>query len=188
VAGHEGHGAGNAAVGEGDARRGRRREPGGHARHHAPGDAGLGQRRRFLAAAAEHEGVAALQPHHPQPGAGAGDQPNVDRGLRQRRDTFPFAYRHDLGAGPHQPQHGPPRESIVQHEVGTPQRLRGAQGEQARVAGPGATNHTSPGRGPSPDARAELYSTTLIRSSREIRLTESRFRLSQSTSVFLENG
>ena len=54
--------AGHVAVGDGDPRGGRRRGRARHAGHHLHGDAGRRAREHLLAASAEHERVAALQP------------------------------------------------------------------------------------------------------------------------------
>ena len=51
-------------MGHRDAGVGGHRDRGADAGHHLEGDAGLRQRQGLLAAAAEHERVAALEPHH----------------------------------------------------------------------------------------------------------------------------
>ena len=72
------------AVGERDLRRGggaeRRGDAGDDLDRHARGAAGLG----FLAAAAEHERIAALEAHDVAPGERLAHQQRVDRVLRQR--------------------------------------------------------------------------------------------------------
>ena len=45
----------------------------GNTGHHPEGNSGGHQRQRFLAAAAENEGIPALQPHHPFSSAREGD-------------------------------------------------------------------------------------------------------------------
>ena len=55
----------------------------GDAGHHVALDAGGAAGLQLLAAAAEHERIAALQPHHLQALAGEGDQQLVDVVLRQ---------------------------------------------------------------------------------------------------------
>ena len=67
VAGDERDRAGDVALRHGDARVGGRRDAGGHAGHDLELDAGRAQRLGLLAAAAEDERVAALQPHDPRP-------------------------------------------------------------------------------------------------------------------------
>ena len=64
VAGDEGDGAGQVAVRDRDARVGGRGDPGGDARARPRRHARGAQRLGLLAAAPEHERVAALQPHH----------------------------------------------------------------------------------------------------------------------------
>ena len=58
-----------------------RREPGGDPRNDAEGDAGAGERQRFLAAAPEHERIAALEAEHAAARARELDQPFADVGL-----------------------------------------------------------------------------------------------------------
>ena len=64
VTGHEGDALRQAAVGEGQSRARRRAERRGDAGHHGVGDAVRLQDLEFLAAAAEHERVTALQARH----------------------------------------------------------------------------------------------------------------------------
>ena len=69
VAGDERHAAGELAVRDRDAGVGGRGDAGRHAGHDLERDAGLAQHERLLAAAAEHERVAALEAHDAPPGA-----------------------------------------------------------------------------------------------------------------------
>ena len=69
VAGDERDAAGEVAVGDGDAGVRGRGDAGGDPGHDLEVDPGLAQPQRLLAAAAEHERVAALQPHDPLAGA-----------------------------------------------------------------------------------------------------------------------
>ena len=55
----------------------------GDAGHDLEGDPGVGERFRLLPPAAEHEGIAALQPHHFAAFACQADQQVVDALLRQ---------------------------------------------------------------------------------------------------------
>ena len=73
MAGHERHAGREAAVGDRNARICRRRNARGDPGHDLEIDVSLAQRQRLLAAATEHERVAALQAHHLAPGAGALD-------------------------------------------------------------------------------------------------------------------
>ena len=85
VAGDEGDAAGQLPVRDRDARVRRRGDPGGHAGHDLELDARLAQHERLLAAAAEHQRIAALEPHHPPPGAPVLDEQPVDLLLRHLR-------------------------------------------------------------------------------------------------------
>ena len=73
VAGDEHAGLGMVAMGERNAGTRRTAQRRGDAGHDLDGDAGCGQRLDLLAAAAEHERIAALQPHHALAGAGQRD-------------------------------------------------------------------------------------------------------------------
>jgi hypothetical protein len=66
------------AVGDGDAGGLGGGDRGADAGHELVGDAGLAQDLGLLAAAAEHHGVAALEPDDPQAGAGLVEQEAVD--------------------------------------------------------------------------------------------------------------
>ena len=70
---------------DGNPRVRRRRHAGGHAGNDLEGHARRGQRLGLLAAAPEHERVAALQPHHPLARPGQLDEQPVRLLLRQRR-------------------------------------------------------------------------------------------------------
>ena len=78
VAGREGDGACRPAVRQRDARIGRRRDGGGDAGDDDEGDAGVDERFGLFAAAAEDEGIAALQAHHDLPLPGALDEERVE--------------------------------------------------------------------------------------------------------------
>ena len=80
----QGDRAREATVGDGDAGVGARRDARGHARHDLEGDPRLGQPLGLLAAASEHERVAALQPHHPLAGLRAFDHQLLGLRLRHR--------------------------------------------------------------------------------------------------------
>ena len=84
VAGDERDRRRGVAVRDRDARVGGRRHAGRHAGHDLERHARRGQRLRLLAAAPEHERVAALQPHDAPAGAAELDEQRVDLLLRQR--------------------------------------------------------------------------------------------------------
>jgi hypothetical protein len=86
-------------MGHWDARVGRRRDPRRYPRHHLEADAGGGERLRLLAAAAEHERVAALQAHDPVPGSSELDELRVDLLLRGSRCPRLLAHVAELGVG-----------------------------------------------------------------------------------------
>ena len=84
VAGDDGERGGQAPVGDRDAGVGGHGDRRGDAGHHLEGDAGRGQGQRLLAAPAEHERVAALEPHHGLAGPAPVDEQGVDRVLVDR--------------------------------------------------------------------------------------------------------
>ena len=85
MAGEEGDGVVDVAVRDRDAGVGEAADAGGDARDDAERHAGLDQRQRLLAAAAEHEGIAALEPQHALALARQLDQAARDVGLLGRR-------------------------------------------------------------------------------------------------------
>ena len=72
AAADHGEPGGDAAVGDGNAGVGGGGDGRGYARHDRKGYAAAGEGQGFLAAAPEHEGVAALEPGYGQTGLGAG--------------------------------------------------------------------------------------------------------------------
>ncbi len=87
-------GQGNPAVG--GAAQGR-----GYAGHHLEGNPGLLEPGDLLPAPAEHEGIAALQPHHPLPLPGQAHQQVVDLVLGQGVAVGSLAHEHPLGVPAH---------------------------------------------------------------------------------------
>ena len=138
MAGDEGDGAGPAAVGQRQAGVGRRPQRRRHAGNDLVIDAGLGQRFRLFAAAAEHERVAALEADHAPAGAGrldhlqmdAGDALGMAAGQLIDADQLRLFRRVFQQTGGH--------ETVVQNQIGLGQALDGAEGEQTGVARPGA--------------------------------------------------
>ena len=90
------------------------------------GDAGFLERERFLAAAAEHERVAALEAHDALAALGRADHQAVDAVLIDRvpagalADVEPLRLRREL----EQPLRD---ERVVEHEVGLAQPARAAR-------------------------------------------------------------
>ena len=107
----------NAGVGEAA-------DPGGDARHHPERHAGRGQRQRLLAAAPEHERIAALQAQDAQARPGEIDQALVDPELGRARPPGALADRLEGGRRPGERQDLGRDQGIVQDHVGAA-RARG---------------------------------------------------------------
>jgi hypothetical protein len=137
VTGHDHEARGHSPVRHRDARQRGRRDRRRHAGDHLARDAGARQRQRLLAAAAEHERVAALEPHHLQPAARVLDQQAVQHLLLDRRPTGPLADVEPARARRQLP-HLLRGQRVVEDEVGLGQPPRPAHREQIRVAGAGA--------------------------------------------------
>ncbi len=89
---------------------------------------------RFLGAAAENEGIAALQPHHGPAGPAEPHQHVVDLFLRHRMEARLLA---DIDAGRAVPDRGEDavrHEAIVHDDLSLPDYPRRLQGEQFRIA------------------------------------------------------
>ena len=112
-------------MGDRDAGVGRSGDGRRHARHHLEGDAVAGQLQRFLAAAPEDEGVAALEPRHPQPGLRLFDQQGVDAVLRQLLLPSRLAREHPLGGRRRVVQQRRVRQPVVDDDVRPPPAPRG---------------------------------------------------------------
>ncbi len=131
----ERHRRGRVPVRHGNPRVRRRRHTGGHAGNDLEGHAGRGQRLGLLAAAPEHEGVAALQPHHPLAGPGQLDEQPVRLLLRQRRRARLLADVAELGVGPRALERALRDEAVVEDRVRRGDQLERPARHQARVAG-----------------------------------------------------
>ena len=129
--------AGELAVGHRDPGVGRSGDAGGHARHDLELDARLPQHQRLLAAATEHQRVAALEPHDPAPGAAVLDEQPVDLRLRHLRPAALLADVDELGIRARVPQRLRRDQAVVEDDVGRGDQLDRADGEQAGVARPG---------------------------------------------------
>ena len=138
VAGDEGDRGGVVAVGDRDARVGGGRDAGGDAGHDLELDPGLAQRFALLAAAAEDERVAALQPHHALAGPRRLDQPLADLLLRHRGHPGLLADVDQLGVLARPVERSRRDQPVVVDRVGV-----GDQVERALVISPG-----SPGPAP----------------------------------------
>ena len=160
VAGDEGDRGGVVAVGDRDAGVGAGRDAGRDPRHDLELDPGLAQRLALLAAAAEDERVAALQPHHALARPRRLDQPLADLLLRHRGHAGRLADVDQLGVLA-RPVERPRRDQpVVVDRVGRADQLQRARRHQPRIAGPGADEVDESGRAltplrlPAPQLRA----------------------------------
>ena len=96
------------------------------------GTSGLGQMLAFLAAAAEHEGIAALEAQHALAGLGEFDQAEGNIVLDGRRLAAALAGIFEFGAGPDPAQDVRVDQGIVDHDVAG---LHGVVAEQRHEAG-----------------------------------------------------
>ena len=138
VAGHEHAGLRVVAMGEGNARIGRRADRRGNARADLKRDPLRGERFDLLAAAAEHEGIAALETQHPLALLGELDQQRADLALRQFVVVRLLADIDALRLAPHEVHHARVGEPVVEHDVGLLHEAQGAEGQKIGIAGPRA--------------------------------------------------
>ena len=106
----------------------------GDAGHDLEGDAGLAQRRHFLAGAPEDERIAGLQPHDAAAGRGLAHEERVDLVLAGRMGALALA---DIDALRVAAAHGDDRlrhQPVVHDDVGFLQDALGAQRQQVRRA------------------------------------------------------
>ncbi len=130
-------------VGDRDAQRRRRGQPGRDPRDDVDGDTGGVERREFLAAAPEHERVAALEPHHAIARARFANQKLLDERLRRRATTAALAHR-DEARGRTSHREDPGRNQVVmQHDVGSGEGTYRLQGEKLGITGSGADEHNT---------------------------------------------
>ncbi len=117
-----------------NARKPCRRDRRAHAGHHLERDAGLGQGDRFFGSAAEHEGIACLQPYDTAPALRGPDEQAVNRLLAHPAAAGPLAHREAPGLRP-SGQRLPIGQRVVEHDVRLGDALGRADGPQRRVAG-----------------------------------------------------
>ncbi len=133
VPGSEGERAGRGAVGQRNARIGCTGEGRRHAGHDFAGDARLAAGRRLLAAAAEHERIAAFQSHHAPALAREADDERIDLvlrhagGARRLADVDPHRI-----AGRHR-KHLLKNQPVVQDRLRLAEEPRGAQDQEVRA-------------------------------------------------------
>ena len=138
VAGDEHRAVRVVAVGERDAGVGGRAQCGGDAGHHFKRNARFAQGFQFLAAAPEHERVAALEPHHAFARTGMAHQQEVGFLLRHAAAAGALAHADFVGIAPHQIQHRIRHQRVVQHHVGFLNALQAFEREQPGIARPRA--------------------------------------------------
>ena len=138
VASDEPHGLRPIAVRQRDAGVGGATQPRRHAGNHLEVDAELAQGLDFLAAPPEDEGVAALQPHHPSPSLGAGQQHRVDFGLPDAVEGSPLADIDALGVAAAARQDGRRHQVVVIDDVRPLQCVQRLQREEVRITRSGA--------------------------------------------------
>ena len=100
----------------------------------AIGDLGLAQRLDFLAAATEHEGVAALEAHRTLPGAGGFDQQSVDRVLADAGLADAAADGNARGIAAGAIENLGRDQLIVKNHIGILQRAQRLDRQQVRIA------------------------------------------------------
>ena len=106
------------AMGQRDAGVGEAADPGCDPRHDPERHAGRGQRERLLAAAPEHERIAALETQHAQAGARELDQALVDPELRRSRPSGALADRLEARGRAGERQDLRRHQGVVQDDVG----------------------------------------------------------------------
>ena len=152
MAGDEGDGLRRIAMRQRDLRRGRNAQRRRDAGNDLDLDALGAQRLDLFSAAAEDEGIAALEPHHPLAGAGRSHQPAMDLALRNRMFAPGLADGHDLRRRVGQVENLRAHQPVGEDHLGGTDRPQGLQGEQFRVARAGATSQTLPcGADPPPE-------------------------------------
>lgn len=137
VAGDEDHGLGMVAMGQWNAGVSGAAAGGGDAGDDLEGDALLHQCFDLLAAAAEDEGIAPLEPHHALAFAGQPDQQPVDLVLRQRVLAARLAGVDARGIDARQAHDIGRYEAVVDDDIGFLERSQSLEGKQIRIAGAG---------------------------------------------------
>ena len=138
VRGEEGDAGRFVTVGERHLEIGGAAEPGGDAGNDRIGDAGRAQRFDLFAAAAEHEGIAALQPHHALAGLRGLDHALVDGVLADAGLADAAADRNARGVAADAVENFRRDQLVVEDDVGILQRAQRLDGEKIGIAGTGA--------------------------------------------------
>ena len=121
-------------------------ERSGDAGNDDDGDILLAQALDLFAAAAEHEGIAALETNHLAAGSRGVDQPAVDLVLADAGLAAALADEHALGVAPHAVEHRVGDELVVEYDIGVLQHLQRAQRQQVGIARAGAHQEHGAGR------------------------------------------
>ena len=121
-------------MGDGDARELRGGDGRGHARDDGAGNARFGERRKFLAAPPEHEGVAPLQADGERVFPSARDEQRVDLRLRHAVRTRPLPDADLLAPGRREGEQSFVEERVVDDTVRTPEKLRAPQCDHSLAA------------------------------------------------------
>ncbi len=137
VPGHERHLGGHAALRHGNARVGRDGVGRRHAGHDLERNPGGAECKRLLAAAAEDERIAALQPHHRLVAAAQLQQQGVDRLLGHRVLAGTLAGVVALAAVPGEGHDAIVDQAVVDQGVAGLDQRPSADGQKPGVAGPG---------------------------------------------------
>ncbi len=103
--------------------------------HNAELDPRLTQRKCLLAATPEHEGIAALQPHHLSPGERPLDHQRLRLLLWYRLAAALLTDEQQLGVSARTLQRLSWDQAVVEDRVGARDQLQRTRGQQARVAG-----------------------------------------------------
>ena len=104
------------------------------------------QRQRFFTAAAEHERIATLQPHHAAAASSGANHQSLNRTLRHRVTAGALADKEALGT-PGVAQNPIVDERVVQDQVGAAQARDRRPRQQAGIARSGADERDMPARG-----------------------------------------
>ena len=99
---------------------------------------------KLLAAAAEHEGIAALEAHDVEAAAGGIAQAAVDLVLADARCAAALADEHAFGVAPRAIENPGRDELVVENDVGALQRVQGPQRQKSGSPGPAPTRCTVP--------------------------------------------
>ena len=113
-------------------------KPGGDAGDDLDLDAGIAQGCELFAGAAEHERIAALEPHHGLAGARALDHQLLDLVLRDAVVALRLADRDQLDLAAGMFEHASAGEPVVENDIGGFQRAHRLQRQQLGIAGTGA--------------------------------------------------